>query len=107
MCFADLPFNSWRSLLVSMVVVEKPFPKLGNPFLVSVSMGLRVGSGTIDSGVSKNGDVFWDPPANKGQAKQRQVQQCSTTGLFRDSSAPALDLPTLLDTACGNNPYTK
>lgn len=90
-----------------MVVVEKFFRRLCNPFLVSVSMGLLVGCSSIDSGVSKKDDVFWDPPARESQAKQRQLQKYGDANFVPDPSGSALDLPMLLDIAFENNPSTK
>jgi outer membrane protein TolC len=103
----DLTFNLWKSILVGMVVIERFFRKLCNPFLVSVSVGLLVGCGTIDSRISKKDDVFWDPPAKESQAKQRQLQKYSNTNFIPDLSVPILDLPMLLDIAFENNPSTK
>ncbi|MDR2603027.1 MAG: TolC family protein [Puniceicoccales bacterium] len=74
---------------------------------MSVSIGLLVGCGTIDSGVSKKNDAFWDPPVKENQVKQRQLQKYSNTNFVPESFASALDLPMLLDIAFENNPSTK
>jgi outer membrane protein TolC len=97
----------WKSIFVEVVVVEKFFHKLCNPFLVSVSMGLLAGCGTIDSGALKQDGTFWHPPAKESQAKQRQLQEYSNAHFIPDLSSPALDLPMLLDIAFENNPSTK
>ncbi|MDR1527986.1 MAG: TolC family protein [Puniceicoccales bacterium] len=90
-----------------MVVIEKFFCKLCNLFLVGISVGLLVGCSIDNGGVAKKGNVFWNPPIEESQAKQRQLQKYSNTNLIPDLSASALDLPMLLDIAFENNPSTK
>ncbi|MDR2778746.1 MAG: TolC family protein [Puniceicoccales bacterium] len=75
--------------------------------MAGTCVGLLTGCASIDSSVSKRDDVFWIPPVEENQAKQKQVQRYASAPFPWKLSEMKLDLPMLIDIAFENSPSTK